>query len=499
MSDGVRPQLLVVDDNHALAENLTELFEPRGFDVHFSPSARDAVTLAKTHGFDLALIDWNLPDAVGAELLPRLRAVSPFGEVVVITGHATVDAAVAAVRGGAFHYVVKPFKVDDLIATVESALRQSALRRERHALAQRLETSERRYREVVESAQVLFVGVDAGGLVRLFNRRASEVTGYAPEQVWGKRFFDEVLPPEAQDTVTRQLRTALNGNASDEFEVPLVTREGKLRTVRWHVVPAGSGDDTGDGNDEALALYAVGTDVTERRALERRTAEAEALAHMGTLAAGLAHEVRNPLNAALLQLHLLGRFVSRAGGTEQEAMSQKVRIVEGELKRLERLLSDFLELARPRPMARERLDLAALVEDVASFQEPAAMARGVSLVRRVSEGHAVGDRERLKQVFFNLVANALEASPPGAVITLGCHADPDDDGMVTVSVSDTGRGIPGAMLEKIFEPFFTTKEAGTGLGLSIVRQIVERHAGRVELESAEGRGTRVTVFIPSAR
>lgn len=491
-----RPQLLVVDDNRALAENIADIFEPRGFEVHFTSSARGALDAARARGFDLALVDWNLPDAVGAELLPRLRAAAPLGEVVVITGHATIDAAVAAVRGGAFHYLVKPFKVDDLIATAESALRQSALRRERQALAQRLETSERRYREVVESAQVLIVGVDASGVVRLFNRRAAEVTGYTPEQVWGARFLDRLIPPEAHGAVAEHLRVAEHGSATDEFEAPLLTRDGKARTVRWHVVPAGSGDVADD--DEPLALYAVGADVTERRALERRAAEAEALAHMGTLAAGLAHEVRNPLNAALLQLHLLGRFVGRAEVPEQEAMGRKVRIVETELKRLERLLSDFLEIARPRPMAREPVDLAALVEEVASFQDPAASERGVSLVRRVSPGRAVGDRERLKQVFFNLISNALEASPPGSAITVGCHHDPDDD-LVSVSVVDVGRGIPGAMLEKVFEPFFTTKEAGTGLGLSIVRQIVERHAGRVEVESAEGRGTRVTVFIPAAR
>jgi signal transduction histidine kinase len=234
----------------------------------------------------------------------------------------------------------------------------------------------------------------------------------------------------------------------------------------------------------------------ERRALERRAAEAEALAHMGTLAAGLAHEIRNPLNAALLQLHLLGRGVARLDEAAREGLERRVTIVEGELKRLERLLSDFLELARPRPMAREPIDVGALVEEVLAFQEPAAQAQGVALHRRVSsEVYALGDRERMKQVLHNLVANALEATPAGGV-TVSCARV--EGTRVAVRVSDTGRGIPRATLAQIFEPFFTTKEAGTGLGLSIVRQIVQRLDGDVTVQSVEGAGTEVTVLIPAS-
>jgi signal transduction histidine kinase len=247
---------------------------------------------------------------------------------------------------------------------------------------------------------------------------------------------------------------------------------------------------------DEIAAYALGTDVTDRRALERRAAEAEALAHMGTLAAGLAHEVRNPLNAALLQLHLLGRGIAKVVTEERDPLLARARIVEGELKRLERLLSDFLELARPRPMAREPIDLAALLDEVTSFQEPAAAAAGVTLVRRISEARAVGDRERLKQVFHNLLVNALEATPLGGMVTVSCHRNADEPD-ASVTIADTGRGIPGGTMDKVFEPFFTTKEAGTGLGLSIVRQIVERHGGAVDLESAEGKGTRVTLNLPA--
>ncbi len=487
------PQLLIVDDNRDLAENLQDIFEPRGFVVRFTPSAREALALARIEGFDLALVDVNLPDASGADLLPALRDASPLGEVVLITGHATLDSAVAAVRGGAFQYVVKPFKVDELVATVEGALRQATLRREREALARQLAASERRYRDVVESSKVLVVGIDVRGVMHLFNRRAAELTGLSPDEALGHLALDLLIVPDSRERVQSHVRATLAGAPPGEFEAALITKEGRTRMVRWHVVAAGAERPT--PHDE-IAAYALGTDVTDRRALERRAAEAEALAHMGTLAAGLAHEVRNPLNAALLQLHLLGRGIAKVVTEERDPLLARARIVEGELKRLEHLLSDFLELARPRPMAREPIDLAALLDDVTSFQEPAAAAAGVTLVRRIGEARAVGDRERLKQVFHNLLVNALEATPLGGVVTVSCHRNADEPD-TTVTIADTGRGIPGGTVEKVFEPFFTTKEAGTGLGLSIVRQIVERHGGGVDLESTEGKGTRVTLSLPA--
>lgn len=488
------PRLLVIDDNHELVDNLLDIFASRGFAVTVAPNAAAGLAHARNHGFDLAFVDVNLPDSSGLELLPALRAAVPTGEVILMTGYATIDSAIAAVRGGAFHYVVKPFKPDDLIATAESALRQVALRAEREALARQLEASERRYRDVVESAQVLVVAVDSAGKIHMVNRRAAEVTGYPPQELQGQSFLVRLFPPEIRDTVGERLAAAAAGKCPTEFEVPLLTRDGRTRTVRWHATAAFS---HGHGNDPERMIYAVGTDVTERLQLERRAAEAEALAQMGTLAAGLAHEIRNPLNAAGLQLHLLARHIDRLADNERTALRARVDIVTSELKRLERLLSDFLELARPRPIAREPVDMSALLNEVIALHEPSAHERGVIIVRKIRPGVAIGDRERLKQVFHNLVVNAMEATTAGGRITIESHSEGDETPTLQVTVSDTGRGIPANTLERVFEPFFTTKEAGTGLGLTIVRQIVQRHGGSVVLESVEGHGTRVHVRLPA--
>ncbi len=488
-------RLLIIDDNAELVENLVDIFEPRGFRVRNVARAAAGLESARRDGFDLAFVDVNLPDLSGLDLLPALRAAVPLGEVVLMTGHATIDSAIAAVRGGAFHYVVKPFKPDDLIATAESAWRQVELRRERERLAQQLEASERRYRDVVESAQVLVISTDTAGTVQMVNRSAAETTGYAAGELEGQRSFASLFPAESREMVQTHIDAAVSGKSLPEFEASLITREGRTRTVRLHTTPAQvSGAAPGRGS---IAVYVVGSDVTERIQLERRAAEAEALAHMGTLAAGLAHEIRNPLNAAGLQLHLLSRNVEKLPDEDRQGLRARIEIVASELKRLELLLSDFLELARPRPIAREPVDMKKLLDEIVTLHEPGAQARGIRIARNVHAGTAIGDRERLKQVFHNLVVNAMEATSSGDTITVESLIDPGETAEVVVTVSDTGRGIPGGTLPQVFEAFFTTKEAGTGLGLSIVRQIIQRHGGTVDLESTEGTGTKVTVRIPA--
>jgi PAS domain S-box-containing protein len=487
-----RPRLLVIDDNRELADNLVELFEERGFAVEVVPSAAAGLEIARGRGFDLAFVDVNLPDTSGHELVPALRSACPYGEVLLMTGHASIDSAIAAVRVGAFQYVVKPFNVGELVATVDRALSQVQLRAEREALSRQLGESERRYRDVVDSTGVLVFAIDGDARVVMANRRACDTVGVASEELVGADFFARCIAAESRASARTRVDAVVRGQGSVEFDASLVAKSG-LRAVRWHGTPAARG-----ARESAALVYLTGVDVTERLELERRAAESEALAHMGTLAAGLAHEIRNPLNAAGLQLHLLGRAVDRLpDGDDRAPLKSRVEIVASELKRLEHLLGDFLELARPRPIAREPVDLVALLERVLSLHEPIASARGITVERRFVPATARGDRERLEQVFHNLVVNALEASAERGVIEVSVEREEGPTPTVLAAVRDNGRGIPEATLARIYEPFFTTKPAGTGLGLTIVRQIVQRHGGAVLIDSAEAKGTRVAVRLPA--
>src|SRR6185369_17880509 len=198
-------------------------------------------------------------------------------------------------------------------------------------------------------------------------------------------------------------------------------------------------------------VYGIGIDVTERRALERRAADAEALSAMGSLALGLAHEVRNPLNAAVLQLHLLSRGLDRlADDKARGTMRSRVTIIEGEIGRLERLLTEFLELARPRGIRHEPVDVAQLVTEVLEFQAEAFHSHHVEVTTEIDPSAvALGDAEKLRQVVINLLVNALDAMPESGTLSVRVTSSPL---AVYVEIGDTGPGIDPSILPEIFDP-----------------------------------------------
>jgi PAS domain S-box-containing protein len=476
-----RGHVLVVDDHAALADNLREIILEEGsIDVTVRGSGEAALAFARNHSFDVAIVDVKLPDTSGVELLPRLREVVPDAEIILITGFATIDAAIAALRGGAFALLLKSFRPEELKSTVEQAMVKVALRRERDWL-------ERRYRALVEVANVIVLGLDRSGAIVLANPKFSALTGVSPTAARGESLAERWIGESDRAPFLAAIDDVAKAGNPREVEAALISNGG-TRVVRFHL----------SAEHEGL-IFAIGVDVTERRALERRAANAEALSTMGTLALGLAHEIRNPLNAAVLQMHLLGKQVEREVASEpaRASMRDRVQIVVGEIKRLGRLLTEFLELARPRGLAREQVAIGEVIDSVIELHAAEASQRGIT-AERLDEGvvpPVLGDREKLRQVFVNLVVNALDATSGGGSVRITTkHVD----GKVMVDVTDDGSGIAEADLSRLFDPFFTTKPGGTGLGLSIVRKILEQHGGALSVRSRVGEGTTVRVELPVA-
>jgi PAS domain S-box-containing protein len=377
---------------------------------------------------------------------------------------------------------------------VAQALTTAELKRERDEL-------ERRYRDLVEVTDVLVVAVNREGDVALMNRKAASLAGTTSEQALGKPFLDSWIPVDDHASIRAALAETRTQSGAAEVETgfgdprfegpPKSTPAHRTRRVRWHLSRS---------RESSELVYGIGIDVTERRALERRAADAEALSAMGELAMNLAHEIRNPLNAAVLQLHLLSRKHDKIDADEatRQALKERTRIVGDEIGRLNRLLTEFLELARPRGIAREPVHVPRLVDEVLDLEGESAKGRGIAIVRDLpTDGCvAIGDREKLKQVTINLVVNALEAMKQGGTLTVGVRSDGE---RVVMSFADSGPGFDERLLPNVFDPFFTTKEAGTGLGLSIVRKIVDQHGGDVVIESESSKGARVVVSIPIGR
>jgi signal transduction histidine kinase len=459
-------RVLIVDDDEALAENLAEIVQTLGAETTIAPDGKSALARADETQFDVAMIDVRLPDTDGVSLLQPLRERSPFTQLVLVTGNATLEGAMAAVRGGAFAYVLKPFSPPDLIDTVRRACEQAALYGERERLRVELELSERRHRELVESMPSFVLALDDDGRITTWNRQLEIVTGLSREQMLGT--------PGA----------ALVGAGEGSHALPV--QGGRSRQVRWRHAQA-------QGPGGARTTYLVGIDVTDEQELSRRTLRAERLAAVGTMAAGLAHEVRNPLNSASLQLALLERRLGRGEGAETTLPI--ARIINSEIQRLDRLVSDFLAFAQPRPIERRPVDLTELLSDVATLIQPEAEAAGVTVSQDLEAGlpSVSGDAERLRQVFLNFTRNAREAMQErGGILTLRTRAIP---GAVEVDVEDNGPGFGDEL--PVFDAFFTTKPQGTGLGLALVHRIVTDHDGSIRVSSRPG-CTCFTFSLPRA-
>jgi signal transduction histidine kinase len=231
-------------------------------------------------------------------------------------------------------------------------------------------------------------------------------------------------------------------------------------------------------------------------ALRRR----DRLAAMGELASTVAHEVRNPLNAASMTAQRLRReFLARvpASAPERAELEELLAVMSSETQRIDRIVQQFLEYARPPRLQPEPVELEALVADVAARARPFAETRGVRVVSSgAGAGSALVDPSQLRQALDNLVRNAIEATPSGGSVSLAARREAGGHAIV---VSDTGHGIDPAELPRIFDLYFTTKSDGTGVGLAVTQQVVTAHGGTIEVDSKPGAGTTMTVRLPSGK
>ena len=287
------------------------------------------------------------------------------------------------------------------------------------------------------------------------------------------------------------LRASLEGASP----APVVTREFELsypqpRTVRLYMVPFT------DGDKSARRQAVILTDITREKQATAETIANEKASSVLLLAAGVAHELGNPLNSLNIHLQLMERKLRRLkAGKDTADLAESVRVCAGEVNRLDGIIRNFLEAIRPRPPDLADLSLGDVVDEVLAFQAREIEDRGVTVE---SEHHATlpriqGDRDQLKQVFFNLIKNALEAMQTGGRLSIRLRADDDS---VFAAIADTGSGIRQADLAKLFQPYHTTKVTGHGLGLMIVERIMRDHGGHVAIESKEGVGTVVTLQFP---
>jgi len=342
--------------------------------------------------------------------------------------------------------------------------------------------------DLIENANALIVVVNRDMEILVFNRALSRLTAYARDEALGEGLLTFV-PSFEQDRTEQVLRRSLEGEPVTSFETRILLRGGGEAQVLFNTAPiAGSAG-------EVEGVIAIGQDLTALRALEERAEHYQRLAGFGRLAAGIVHELNNPLTSINSYAEsLLNKY--RHGGLEGPDV-EKLRRIREAGERIQRFSRDLITYARPSADKVERVDLAALLEQAARMCEPALKEAAARVATRFeATPQVMGVKASLVQVFVNLVTNAAQAlKDRGGTVTLGLASVGDS---VAATVADDGRGMTPEVKSRIFEPFFTTKPDGhgIGLGLSIVQGIVGRHAGTIGVESVPGEGTTFTVLLP---
>lgn len=407
------------------------------------------------------------------------------------------------VLGGLFYGHSQPgvFHQDseDLVATVAaqaaSAIDNMRLRDELKRKMEALNEAEReraataaplaRLAAIVRSSDDAILSKDLNGTITTWNDAAGRIFGYTPDEILGKSILT-LIPEDLYDEEKTIIAKIRAGERIDHFETVRLTKSGERLDVMISVSPVKDHSGTIVGASKVLR------DVTARKRMTESLVQAEKIAAAGRMAATIAHEINNPLEAVVNLLYL-----AKEAAVDSEQLAY-LAAAEGEVARVSHIAKQTLGFYREHTSV-VMLSLSDLATDAAKVYAPKCSASGIAMELALqSTSRLVGRRGELMQVISNLMANAIYAMPDGGVLRLETEDVEGEQSGVVMRVSDTGVGIPPEKLSRIFEAFYTTRgEIGTGIGLFVARQFIEGHGGRIDVMSAAGEGTTMTIWLPA--
>ena len=355
-------------------------------------------------------------------------------------------------------------------------------------LVQRLARERRLFEDIFDTLQEGVLVINPDGVIDYANAAAERIIGLSDDELTGQTLW-RLVPG---------LRPSLAPSLDDDSApaLPIVAREFELtypepRSVRLYLVPF-----RGDGRGHARRYAVILSDITSDKRTTEARIESERISSILLLAAGVAHELGNPLNSLTIHLQLIERKLKKLKAAKESAsVAESIQVCQDEVRRLDGIIRNFLEAVRPRPPDLAETNLTDVLGEVLAIQQHELSDRGIAVEAETPSDlpRVMADRDQLKQVFFNLIKNASEAMTPGGRLRIVARADDDS---VFIIFGDSGSGIKQEDLMQLFQPYYTTKPGGHGLGLMIVQRIMRAHGGQVGLESKEGVGTIVTLQFP---
>jgi two-component system, NtrC family, sensor kinase len=347
---------------------------------------------------------------------------------------------------------------------------------------------------IIDSLPVGLYVIDRHYRIRAWNRKREAGTqGVSREEAVGREVF-EVLDRQPRELLKQEFDRVFQTGEIQQVEMDSQAT-GEARHYRITKIPMRLDD------DEISHVITIGEDVTEWRQAQQRLAQSEKLAAVGQLAAGVMHEINNPLATILACSEALNLRVAELPDQERHAQEEYLRIIDTEVQRCRRIVDGLLDFSRPKKSGpKVASDINAIIEQTLFLLKHHERFKWLTVERQLTKDlpQFPADAERLVQCFMALMLNAMDAMNSRGLLTVRTRRNPQRGDEILAEFIDTGTGIPQEDLVKIFEPFFTTKPQGrgTGLGLSVAYGIVEEHRGRIEVESQLGIGTNFKVFLP---
>jgi len=460
-------------------------------------------------------LDMVMPDTDGHQLMDLINQKNPDTDIIIITGNTSLEFAIGALKRGAYDYVRKPFEFEELLTTVENALKQKQLEKQNKIINAQLEWSESRYRRLVESSPDIIYALDEAGNFTFISNAAERLLCMDRQDLISKP-YSTIIHEEDQEKAKWFFNERRTGERSTTgVELRLISSEEcgepksyEVRHLTIELKSTGIYDrDVADSSKQFLGTYGVARDISDRKRLETQLRHAQKMEAVGTLAGGIAHDFNNLLMGIQGYASLMLLITN-----PEQPHYKNLNSIEQLVQNGADLTKQLLGFARDGKYHVETTDMNEVAQD--TLRMFGRTKKEISIYEKYEENiwSVEVDQGQLKQVLLNIFVNAGHAMPGGGDLTLVTKnvilgvQDARALGLpparyVRTSVSDTGAGINEETRQRIFEPFFTTKEFGhgTGLGLASAYGILQNHHGTIDVNSRMDEGTTFHIYLPASQ
>jgi two-component system phosphate regulon sensor histidine kinase PhoR len=478
-----KPRILVIDDEKVIREGCRDVLSLEGFEVVLAENGEQGLKMIEKAHFDVVLLDLMMPGISGFDVLSHIKTLHPDTSIIVITGYATVEHSIEAMKNGAFDFIPKPFSPDQLRVVVFKAIEHTSALKD-------ISNEKSRIRVLINLIANGVMVTDAEKKLVLANPAFMKIMGFKGDDITGRPFTELVQQEQLQQMVERALSMPESEVAeiTEELEISR-NGEGVTATYVARCRPFR------DRIARNLGTITVLSDITYLKEINQRQSDFVSM---------VAHEIRGPMNAVMAQIKVIQDGLAGSVTKKQkEILSRASEKING----LVTLSSELLNLAKRETglvaLERESVKMNELLKDQVDFHQPGAQAKKIQLkLDPLPELPPVlANRQNMEEVLSNLIVNAINYTPEGGKVTVGARSEKHH---LCISVADTGMGIEKEDLNRIFDRFYRVKNEktrfiiGTGLGLPIVKSIIDAHDGMIRVESKPDHGSTFYVYIPFA-